>query len=394
MARLILSPDSKGTTEMVVGLSALDGGDEALALLKQLIPEKKARDFSNALQKFKPVSTETLKYRDVEIVREGLVTTDKGWRKARVVVPWDNIASIRTEGFVIAGYGSLVVGFLDKGIERKVAIRASTSEQYHDCIKLLITNAKNATVDPGVIAILEYSISSAKADMLAILLICTGMILGMAGLLILSFYPPTIAATWVYPLLLVPLSAAPFVWTIKLVSSRFKGGGVEPSKKIAGASLFNVGTILSVAILFSLSPASFLWLLADSNALMGRMDAAEAIYLKAEPVLVKNEDFLFTLGQFYSRKGDWDKASQFYIRSYEKDSTNWLPQPLTQIPNSLCMAGKYDEALQWCDRIVKQYSGRREVVRAIERKKDEIRRKMPAGAGALSNPVSGGRQSI
>ncbi|MDA8412336.1 MAG: tetratricopeptide repeat protein [Desulfobacteraceae bacterium] len=195
-------------------------------------------------------------------------------------------------------------------------------------------------------------------------------------------------------MLLLPLSVAPLVWTIKLVSSRFTGGGADPSKKIAGASLFNIGTILSVVILFSLSPASFLWLLADSNTLLGRLDAAESIYLKAEPVLSKNGDFLFTLGQFYSRKGEWSKASQFYIRSYEKDPTNWLPQPLTQIPNSLCMAGKYDEALQWCDRIAKQYSDRRDVVSAIERKKSEIHGKIPTGAAAVTNPALEVRQGI
>ncbi|MDA8415354.1 MAG: hypothetical protein M0023_16390 [Desulfobacteraceae bacterium] len=184
--RLILSPDSKGTTEMEIGLGAFERGDEALSLLKQMIPEKKSQDFSKSLQRFKPVSTKTMKYRDIEIVHEGLVTTAKGWKKNRIVVPWDNIVSVKTEGFVIAGYGPVVVGFLDNGVERKVLIRASTTEQYHDCIKLVIANAKNATLDPGVIAILEYPIHSAKADMIAVLLIFTGVVFGIAGSIILG----------------------------------------------------------------------------------------------------------------------------------------------------------------------------------------------------------------
>jgi tetratricopeptide (TPR) repeat protein len=374
-ARLALASGSKGTTEVEIGLNALEGGEDALALLRQMIPEKKSKDFSDTLQRFKPVLTDTMKYRDVEIVREGIVTTSKVGKENRVVVTWDSIVSISTEGLVIAGYGSVIVEYIDKGVNSRLLIRASMSEEYHDCIKLLIVNAKNATIDPGVIAILEYPVSSARSDIYAILLVCTGVIFAIAGTIILSFYPPTVASTWLYPLLLLPLSVAPLAWTIKLLSSRFKGNGANPSRKLLGAMLFNIGAVLSVATLFSMSPASFIWLLADTNTLVGRMDVAEAHYLKAEPALSGNENFLFTLGQFYSRKGEWYKASRYYIRSYEKDPTNWMPQPLAQIPNSLCMAGKYDEALQWCDRIIVQYDGKRDIVRAIENKKEEIRSK-------------------
>src|SRR6266568_3076655 len=379
--RLVLAPDCKGTTEVAIGLDTLEGGMDALSLLKQMVPEKKTLDFSHALQRFKPVSTETIKYLNVEIVRAGIVTTS---RKNSIVIPWDNIVSISTQGLVIAGYGSAVVQYLDNGAKRRLLIRASTSEKYQDCIKLLIVNAKMATLDPGVIAILEYPVSSAKADIFVILLVCTGIVFALAGTVILSFYPPSIASTWLYPLLLFPLSVAPLAWTIKLLSSRFKGNGADPSSKLLGALLFNFGTVLSIAVLFSLSPASFIWLLADTNTLIGRMDVAEAHYMKIEPVLSGNEDFLFTLGQFYSRKSEWHKASQYYIRSYKKDPTNWLPQPLTQIPNSLCMAGKYDEALEWCDRIIAQYNGKRDIVWAIEKKREEIRSK-------YKGTITGGR---
>jgi len=381
MARLVIASDGKGTKEVVIGLSALEGGEEALALLKRMIPEKRAQDFSNALLKFRPLSTDTLKYRDVEIVREGIISATGKRGKQRAVIPWDFIESIKTEGFVIAGYGSVTVHYRDHGVTNRLLIQASMSEKYHYCVKLLIVNAKSAAIDPGVLAILEYPVSSAKADMFAILLVCTGIIIALAGLIILSFYPPTIASTWIYPLLLLPLCAAPFAWTIQLLSSRFKGGGADPSRKILGASLFNIGAVFAIAILFALSPASFVWMLADGNVLLGRLDLAETYYMKAEPALAKNEDFLFTLGQFYSRKKNWDKASRYYVRSYEKDPTNWMPEPLMQIPNSLCMAGRYEEALQWCDRIIGQYRSQRGIVRMFEKKKEEIRSRMPAMTG-------------
>ncbi|TGU71066.1 tetratricopeptide repeat protein [Geomonas terrae] len=141
---------------------------------------------------------------------------------------------------------------------------------------------------------------------------------------------------------------------------------------MAGAVAFNLGAVLSVAILFSLSPASFLWLLADTATLTGRMEQAEGLYMKAEPVLANNEDFVFTLGQFYARKGDWNRAAEYYVRSYQKDPTNWMPGPLVSIPDSLSKAGRHEEALQWCERIMSQYAGNREVTNVMKRKKVEI----------------------
>ena len=45
--------------------------------------------------------------------------------------------------------------------------------------------------------------------------------------------------------------------------------------KTIGGMLFNLGSVLSVTILFILSPASFTWLLADTATLTGRIEQAE-----------------------------------------------------------------------------------------------------------------------
>jgi len=365
MVKLLIATDEGRTRESVFGITGLDGGEEALTILRTLVPERKPEDFSRVLNRMKPLQTETMRYRDIELTREGIVR--KGEK-----IPWDRITRMTTEGFVIAGYGSVVIGYSGKGDGKTFGISASTTEDYLDCIRLILSKARNASVDPGIIGMLEYPPEAAKKDGYAVLLIVTGVLLSLAGLIILSFYPPTIGSTWLYPLLLLPLALAPLVWTLKLLGTRYEGGVADPSRKIVGAALFNLGTVLSVAILFSLSPASFLWLLADTVALSGRMEQAEELYMKAEPALGKNEDFIFTLGQFYFRKGDWNRAAGYYIRSYEKDPTNWMPEPLAKIPDSLSKAGRHEEALRWCERILRQYAGNRQVTGVIERRKNEI----------------------
>lgn len=365
MVKLVIATDEGRTRESVFGITGLDEGEEALTILRRLVPERKPEDFSRVLKRLKPLQTETMRYRDIELTREGIA------RKGEII-PWDQITCMTTEGLVIAGYGSVVIEYSGKGDGGKFSIRASTTEEYLDCIKLILSKGRNISVDPGIIRMLEYPAGAAKKDGYAVLLIVTGVLLSLVGLIVLSFYPPTVDSTWLYPLLLLPLALAPLVWTLKLLGTRYKGGAADPSRKIVGATLFNLGTVLSVAILFILSPASFLWLLADTAALSGRMEQAQELYMKAEPALGKNEDFIFTLGQFYFRKGEWNRAAGYYIRSYEKDRTNWLPEPLAKIPDSLSKAGRHEEALQWCERILRQYAGNRQVTGVIERRKKEI----------------------
>lgn len=85
-----------------------------------------------------------------------------------------------------------------------------------------------------------------------------------------------------------------------------------------------------------------------------------------------NTLFIFTMGQFYSRTGDWNKAAEYYIRSYDKDPANWMPAPLAHIPDSLSKAGRHEEALKWCERIMTRYAGNHHVTTLIARKKKEI----------------------
>ncbi|MCM2359155.1 MAG: tetratricopeptide repeat protein [Geobacteraceae bacterium] len=379
MVKLLITTGEGKARESVFGITGLDGGEEALTILRQIVPERRPADFSRPLQHLKPLQTETMRYRDIELTREGIV-------RRRETIPWERITSISTEGLVIAGYGPVAVGYAGKGNGNKFAIRASISEEYLDCIKLILSKACNASVDPGIIGMLEYPVEAAKKDVYPVLLIVTGVLLSVGGLIVLSFYPPTVGSTWLYPLLLLPLALAPLLWTLKLVGTRFQGGAADPSRKIVGAALFNLGAVLSVAILFSLSPASFLWLLADAATLTGRMEKAEQLYMRAEPALGKNEDYIFTLGQFYSRKGDWNRAAGYYISSYEKDPTNWMPEPLANIPDSLSKAGRHEEALRWCERIARQYAGNLHVTGVIERRRKEIVHVLEAKSQAVTVP--------
>jgi tetratricopeptide (TPR) repeat protein len=356
--------------ELIISAKQFNKGGELFSLLKKIVPKKSSKELENKLSQLKPLSTVTMKYKNIELSTQGImVTTNNN------MIPWDNILSLKTMGYVIAGYGPVEVEYTSGSSKQSLKIQSSTNEIYKECVRFLLAYAKNATVDPGLIKILNYPVEAAKADFIAVFLICSGIILTFAALLILSFYAPTIPSTWIYPLLIIPFSFFPFIWTIKLLAGRFSGASRNPSAKIYAALFFNIGILCSVAILFTFSPASFTWLLADACAITNRFDNAEKYYKHAESDLSGNSDFLFSLGQFYFKKKDWNTAARYYILAYEKDPTNWMAEPLEKIPRSLLLAGRDKEAIEWCDKILNSYSDRKDVTRTIAKLKEETNKK-------------------
>lgn len=346
-------------------------GDQLSTLLKQIIPQTKPEAMDQGLFQLHELPTGSLTYRSYVLNSQG-IQLPSGVLGKGDGIPWEHITAIKTDPLVIAGYGATMIEYTRGSDGGMVRIPAEASDAYRECVNYLISCAHNATLDPALAKITAYPVKEAKADNVAVGLLICGIILSIAGLIILSFYPPTVVSTWTYPLLLIPFGLIPFVMALRLLLGRFAGGGATAYKKVVAATLFNAGVLASVAILFILSPASFTWLLADTFALIGNLGAAETLYKRCEPQLSGNEDFVFTLGQFYFKKGDWEMATHYYIRSYEKDPTNWMPIPLSRIPEALSRAGHHQEALGWCDTILTRYSTRKDVVTVIQKKKEEI----------------------
>ncbi len=368
--KIVYNASDSSIRELIISAKQFTKGSELFSILKKIIPQKSSKELENRLCQFKPLSTVTMKYKNIELSTQGIMVLSN-----KNIITWDNIVSLKTTGYVIAGYGPVIVEYTSGSSKQILQIQSSTNEIYKECVRFLLAYAKNAAVDPGLIKILNYPVKAAKADFMVVFLICNGIILTLAGLLILSFYAPTIPSTWIYPLLIIPFSFFPFIWTIKLLAGRFSGASRNPSAKIYAALFFNIGTLCSVAILFALSPASMTWLLADACAMTDRFDNAENYYKRAESELSGNSDFLFSLGQFYFKKKDWNAAARYYILAYEKDPTNWMARPLEKIPRSLLLAGRDKEAIGWCDKILNSYSDRKDVTRVIAKLKEETNNK-------------------
>jgi hypothetical protein len=359
--------------QIVLNQNMLHKGKEAFSLLKKIIPPGPSADVYRRLEELKRSPKTDVRYKNIVLNDQGLNVPSKVSNKT-AVIPWDSITALIPEDDLAAGTGisAVQIEFTRMAKKGRLVLRDIISKEFLDFIKLVMAHTRRDAIDPRLFQLLEPRETAPKVDPVVAFFIISGFILAIVGMIILMFYPPTIASTWIYPLLLIPFSLCPLILTFKLQLSKNPEKASIRSKSIIAGLGFNLGTIGAIAILFMLSPASFSWLVADANALCGRMDAAVIHYQKAEKDLSDNSDFLFSLGQLYYKKKDWENAAHYYIRAYQKDPTNWFAEPLEKIPDSLFKAGLTDEALTWCDKIIQSYSGRPDVIRVIEQKRKEI----------------------
>lgn len=361
--------------QIVLTQNLLHKGEQAFSFLKKIIPPSPSADACRRLEGLKRSPLANVKFKNLELNSQGLVVQSNTTKK-RVVIALDRITLLSSENDIATstGHTAITIEYAKKADKGRLVIRGLISKEFLDFIKLLMGHIKRDAIAPPLLQLLEPRQEVHNIDPAVASFIISGFILAMAGLIILAFYPPTIGSTWVYPLLLIPLCLFPLILTIKLQFKKKSSGKRKRSASICAALGFNFGTLGAIAILFILSPASYNWLVADANAMCGRMDVAEARYQQAEAYLSKNSDFLFTFGQFYYKNENWENAARYYIRAYEKDSTNWFAEPLKKIPDSLYKAGLKDEALTWCDTIIQSYSSRPDVIEVIKQKREEIAR--------------------
>ena len=364
--------------QIVLKQNLLNKGSEAFSFLKKIIPPGPSADVYRRLDDLKRSLKEDFKYNNIKLNDRGLNVSSKVSEKT-AVIPWHCITSLGSENDIAASTGitAIIIEFTKNNRRGRLVVRGIISKEFLDFVKLVMANTRRDAIAPRLFQLLEPRKEALNVDPAVALLIISGFVLAIAGLIILVFYPPTIASTWTYPLLLIPLSVCPLILTLKLQLSKNPANTGKRSSSIFAGIGFNMGTLCAIAILFMLSPASYSWLLADANAMCGRVDDAVAHYQKAEKHLSENSDFLFAFAQLYYKKKDWKNAAHYYIRAYEKDPTNWFAGPLERIPDSLYKAGLMDEALTWCDKIIQSYSSRPDVVRVIRQKRKEI-------AGAVS----------
>jgi hypothetical protein len=123
--KLMLKGESGTTKEMIVNLKMVEKADEIIAEIRKRVPEVHYDDIKHERVMQKAVKS--------EIRYKGWHLSESGIRKGKVHMEWGDIKSLEYPGFVISGYGPVMINYRDKGgSEQKAVIKSSTSEKYQD----------------------------------------------------------------------------------------------------------------------------------------------------------------------------------------------------------------------------------------------------------------------
>jgi tetratricopeptide (TPR) repeat protein len=365
--KILIKADGSTTKEVVFSLRTVEKPDEIIKELRAKIPERGYEDIKKSAVLQKPIEQKEITYR-------GWTAAEKGLSRAKELIPWDMIKELKYPGFVIGGYGATTITYVNSGgKKRNITIKPSTTENYLTFLRYLMQHAQKAAIDPGLVKALEYDPKEARADILAVMLFITGLISLIITSTFIYYYSTGIATGYINNILiLVPLVIVPMLMTLKVLTGRFHGKTTSSSKKFLWPLSANIGCAISIIIFFAISPFSFYWMAGDLYVKMGDFGKAESYYEAAIKKIPNHKDILYEMGKLYREKKDYEKALDNLIKAYTQDPSWWGSAAVVLIPDTLMKMNRYDEALQWCEKIMKDRPNKIDIAKAISRKQDEI----------------------
>lgn len=364
--KILVKAEGTSTKEIVFGLRAVEKPEEIISELRAKIPEKGYEDIRKSAVLQKPIGKEEITYR-------GWTAMERGLSSKRDFIPWDMIRELKYPALVIGGYGATTVNYIGSGgKKRNITIKASTSEEYLTFVRYLIQRSHKTTIDPGLVKALDYSPRDAKTDLTSAFCFITGIIMLVIVSSLIFYYSTGISAGYLNTLLLIPFGMVPLALTIRGLARRFQGEAQIKSKRMLWPLLSVFGPLIAVLLFFILSPFSFYWFSGDIARKTGNLALAEQYYQASLKRVPGNIDVLYEMGKLNRKKENYEQAFFYLKQAYTKDPTWWGPQAVILVPDTLMKMKRYDEALKWCEQILKDRPNKIDIARAISKKQDEI----------------------
>ncbi|HBG08386.1 MAG: hypothetical protein A2075_09530 [Geobacteraceae bacterium GWC2_58_44] len=372
--RLLLGGGKSPLRELLINPKIADRPDQLLAMLQEQIPPLTAALLT---------ATGRLETRHEGEVRFGShILSLAGIAASRNLIPWAAVSEISTPPLVLAGYGSVTIRYSAGLKTSKLTVPAKMAPQYQFFVGTLLRFAPHAAIDPGVAKILDHPPQEAKRESAAILLLLLGMVITMAAIFISVNYVPVVRLKAVWSLAAAAAGVIPFAAGIMLFAARLQGRAAPASRMLACAGAACGAPVAVALLLFFLFPSAGYALRGDHAFRNGDLDAAAHYFSRALAATPDNLDASFALGMVYREKREYGRSFDCLQKVYLADSNNWQAFGMELIPDALLKAGRYDEALGWCERIQRDHPGRGSITAAMESKKSEIlRAKSKAGPG-------------
>ncbi len=341
--------------EISFSLAGVEDSDQLIADLKAKIPAFKLTD----LMKSSKLISESSFEQEVKFGK--LLLDNRGINKTvlfgtDVFIPWIKVRSIvvQSRGPSLAGYSPIEItyaGEMDE--EKQIIINPRVSKKYHFFIQYLISHSPHASIDPVLSSILEYEPKEVYFDFLSLLNIIVAFFIQLIVIYFISIYAP-----WknmiVFSLMVFTFTIPPIYMTVKYVAARESQGERHSIFKKTVWSMISIlmPIVASIAILL-LSPVTRYQIVAA--VLMQRHDltAAESYYKKALTIEPEDLNLNLSRGIYYIDKQQYERAIAYLEKVFNKQPCWGGPESAVLLPDTLYMLKRYDDALAWCDKMLK-----------------------------------------
>lgn len=353
--------------ELYLNLNAIEKPNEITALLKEKITPVSPREllslvgssFATRLE----VKCGKYKLNDYGIIAPGLV------------IPWEKIIAVKYAGMVIAGYGKITISYKDiNGRLQTLRIPPRISSNYQAFAARLLQSLPKAELDPGLLQLFRLSPQKARLEQISVLMFIFSLVLGLIVLPPLLQYSLTKTASLILTAGFMTGLMLLLVYMF-LILNKFRTQKSSPSIMLFVAGLMITCLLSGLFGFFYHSPLSLTSIKGDFALQRNEPDLAEACYLEVLAAHPDNHNLFFPMAKVCLMKEDYEQAFYYLSALYEKHPKKWRAEAVKLLPETLILQNKYEQALDWCDRILKDYSHDPRVKQAIR----GIRRKILNG---------------
>jgi tetratricopeptide (TPR) repeat protein len=364
--------EGKRLTLFNIDLKTLEKPKDLYEQLRRKIPLKKSADFRH-LNVFKePLTKQEMQHKQWTLSESGILNSGK-------IIPWDSVKEISCT--IAPGLPYIVVThernnsqIENTTINPPFSSSSKNTSGYHEFIRYLIEHSPDANIDPGLVQNLNTPPGQASSDQLCIFLLLCGFAFSGIVSFVLMFYSPfsEITTRSIFTIIILMCCMAPCVRAFFMLVSQSRGEKILVSQKIKW-SLYSIITPPLLFLLFCLVvPFTSSYMLGDIYFKAGDLDQSEQYYQKALVKSPGNIDVLFEIGVLYNEKGNHELAFDYLTEAYLKDPSYWLAEAAVFIPDTLIKMNRYQEALTWCNDILKEHSSEKSFEKQIGKKKKQI----------------------
>lgn len=117
-------------------------------------------------------------------------------------------------------------------------------------------------------------------------------------------------------------------------------------------------------------------MMGDFHMMLGNYRKSERLYAEALGKSPEDAAVLRKLGELYSETGEYEKSFTYLERTYSAEPSFRPTKEAALIPEALMKMRRYEEALLWSDKILRETPGDSEAARGARRLGEEIGREM------------------